>query len=148
MELVLLKDVTHVGRKGEIVRVRDGYARNFLIPRKLGISATDAGKEFIKLQQEKRSKRAAQEKKEAEAIAQKLKKEKMVLQAKVGEKEKLFGSVTAEDLSKALGEKGYSVTKKQIIVKDPIRTVGTHAVVVELYPQVKTEINIEVAPKP
>ncbi|MDD5216708.1 MAG: 50S ribosomal protein L9 [Candidatus Omnitrophica bacterium] len=147
MKMILLKDVESVGRKGQEVNVRDGYARNFLIPKGLGFPSTGASRKFIEEQKMRAEKRHAQEKAEAERKAKELEQMTLAVEAAAGDNEKLFGSVTAEDIRQALADKGYNVDKKRIQLKDPIRALGTHTVVVEVYPQVKTSVTIDVVRK-
>ena len=148
MELILLKDVEKVGRKGDVVRVRDGFGRNFLIPQSLAMPSTRANKEFVGQMKAKAQVRRAKEKVEAENRAQTLSNLKLKIEAKAGEQEKLFGSVTSKDIKEALGRSGYSFDKKQIHLKEQIKTLGAHSVIVEIYPQVKATISIEVVRKP
>jgi large subunit ribosomal protein L9 len=147
MELVLIKDVEHVGRKGDVVKVRDGFARNFLIPRQMGLPATRANRMFVEEQKVRSQKRRAKEKAEAEIKAKQMEQLILVIEAAAGDQEKLFGSVTAEDIRQVLSDQGHTVEKKRIILKEPIRTLGTHTVTVELFPQVKTNITVEVRRK-
>ncbi|HTL48182.1 MAG TPA: 50S ribosomal protein L9 [Verrucomicrobiae bacterium] len=147
MELILLQDVEKVGRKGEVVRVKEGFGRNFLLPRGYGLVANSANKKFVDDLKARAAKRREQEKDEAEGVAQKLKNVKIKLERQAGENEKLFGSVTADDIREALEERSYKFDKKQIQLKDPIRTLGAHQVTVEVYPQVKATLSIEVVAK-
>lgn len=147
MEVILTKDVQHVGRKGEVVRVRDGFARNFLIPQSVAIPATRSNQEFVTEQKARAEKRREKEKAEAEKLAEKLSSLKIKIEAQVGEEDKLFGSVTAEDIAEALAKKGHKFEKRQIHLKDSIRTVGSHTVTVDLASQVKATVTVEVARK-
>ena len=147
MELILTKDVDKVGRKGEVVRVRDGFARNFLIPRCLAIAATRANQEFVGEQKVRAEKRREKEKAEAQKAAEKLSAVKITITAAAGEKDKLFGSVTAEDISEALKQKGHTYDRKQIHLKESIRSLGSFPIAVEIYPQVKATITVEVVKK-
>lgn len=148
MELILLQDVEKVGRKGEVIRVRDGFGRNFLLPQNLALVATSENRRFVDDLKARAAKRAAQEKADAEALAKKIQGVKLTLERAAGEQDKLFGSVTAEDIREALAEKKYSFDKKQIHLKDPIRNLGTYSVTLELYPQVKAAVSVEVVAKP
>ena len=148
MELILLNDVENVGLKGDVVRVRDGFARNFLIPRKLAISCTRSNQQFVEEQKARVEKRRIQERAEAEKKSKDLEQLKVIIHAPAGEQDKLFGSVTAEDIRQALVERSYTVDKKRIHLKEPIRTLGSHTVSVELYPQVKASVTVEVVRKP
>ena len=144
MELIMLKDMEKVGRKGEVVRVRDGFARNFLLPQKAAMPLTAANESFIKEQKARFEKRHAAEKARAEETAKKLSALKLSVEAACGEQDKLFGSVTAEDISEALKKRGFLLDKKQIHLEDPIRALGDYSVTVELYSQVKAEIAVQV----
>ena len=147
MELILLEDVENVGRKGDIVRVRDGFARNFLLPRQFALSATNAGKEFVEDRKKRNAKRQEKEKVKFQELAGKISGTKVVIAAQAGEHEKLFGSVTAEDICNALNQQGYSLNRRQIHLKESLRALGNYQVSVELYPQIKTTISVEVVQK-
>lgn len=147
MDVILLKDVEKVGRKGEVVKVRDGYARNFLLPRSLALHSTYENRKFVEEHRERARKRFAKEKAAAEEKAAKMKSLKVAVQAKVGENDKLFGSVTSEDIREALAKQGHAFEKKQIHVQDAIRKTGSHTATVEIYPQVKVNITVEVTPQ-
>lgn len=147
MEVILISDVEKVGKKGDVVRVRDGFGRNFLLPRTLALPATRANREFVEEQKVRSAKRKEKEKNEAETLAAKMSKAKVSISAEAGEQEKLFGSVTAEDVAEALNRQGFSVDRKHIHLKDSIRSLGNHTVTVELYPQVKATVNVEVTRK-
>lgn len=145
---MLLKDVEKVGRRGDIVKVRDGFGRNFLIPRRLALPTTAASGRFLEEQKARSEKRKTKEKQQALSKAEKLAKMKIVLEVRAGEQDKLFGSVTAEDIREALERQGYSVDKKRIHLTEPIRALGTYPVTVELYPEVKGAVTVEVIRKP
>ena len=147
MELILLQDVEKVGRKGQVVRVRDGFARNVLIPRKFALVCTPANELFVNDQKKRAEIRLEKEKALATAKAEKLSTVKIKIEAQAGEQDKLFGSVTSEEIAEALHKKGHAIDKKQIQLKDSIRTVGSHAVTIEVYPQVKASITVEVVRK-
>jgi large subunit ribosomal protein L9 len=147
MELILTQDVDKVGRKGDVVRVRDGYGRNFLIPRSLAVPSTRANQEFVEEQKVRSEKRREKERSEAQKAAEKLGKAKVILEAASGEKDKLFGSITAEDISEALRKQGFAYDKKHVLLKEPIRSLGTYSVTVEIYPQVKATVPVEVVKK-
>lgn len=144
MELILLKDVEKVGRKGEVVRVRDGFARNFLFPQKLALAVTVENLVFVEEHKARAVKRHEKEKQAAVTLGAKLQATKVTLQVKAGEQGKLFGSVTSEDIATEISRRGFSVDKKQIGLKEPIRAVGSYPVSVELYPEVKVPVTVEV----
>ena len=147
MELILLKDVEKVGRKGELVEVQSGYARNFLLPLQLAMPAKSANKKFIEDQKTRAEKRQKQEKDTALAKSKELEQIGLTIKAAAGDQDKLFGSVTAEDLRAALFDQGFEIDKKRIHIKEPIRMLGIHAVIVELYPQVKATVKVEIIRK-
>ena len=143
MELLLLKNVTDVGKKGDVVRVRDGFARNFLMPQDLAIPATRANKQFFAEKRARSAARKVKEKEAAEKRAKEMKDLTITLEVRAGEGDKLYGSVTAEDLRVALEKQGHSFEKKQVRIKDALKTLGTHQVDLEIYPQVKTRLTVE-----
>jgi len=147
MELILLQDVQSVGSKGDVVRVSEGFARNFLLPRRFAIASTRSNRQFVEEQRARMVKKRAQQKTEAENKAQQLQQMKLTMEAAAGEQDKLFGSITAEDIRQALAERGYAVDRKRIHLQDPIRALGSHVVSVELYPQVKASVTVEVIRK-
>ena len=147
MELILLQNVEKVGRKGDVVKVHDGFARNFLLPQKLALSSTRSNRQFVEEQRARSEVRHQKEKAGAQTQAEQLSQLKLILEAQAGEKGKLYGSVTADDIQQALSQKGFSVDKKQIHLKESIRSLGEHAVQVELHPQVKATVTIEVIQK-
>jgi len=148
MELILLQDVQKVGRKGERVCVRDGFGRNFLLPRKWALVCTKANSKFVEDLAARNANRREKEKEQAGNLAERLAALKLVVEVRAGEKEKLFGSVTAEDICTALAREGHRFDKKQVHLKESIRTLGTHPVTLELYPEVKATIAVEVVRKP
>ncbi|MBI3316791.1 MAG: 50S ribosomal protein L9 [Candidatus Omnitrophica bacterium] len=147
MELILLMDVEKVGRKGEVVRVRDGFGRNFLLPRKLALASTKANQAFVQDQKTRALARRENEKLEAQATAARLSKIKIVLEARAGEQDKLFGSVTSDQIREALEHQGYRVDKKHIHLKEAIHSLGSYEVTVELYSEVKAIVALEVIRK-
>lgn len=147
MELILTENVEKVGRKGDVVRVRDGFGRNFLIPRSLAIPSTRANQEFVSEQKVRAEKRRDKERAEAQTASEKLSKVKVTIESAAGEKDKLFGSITAEDISEALRQQGHTYDKKHIQMKEAIRSLGSHPVTVEIHPQVKATIIVEVVKK-
>ena len=148
MELILIKDVEKLGRQGEVVNVRDGFGRNFLLPRALAVQATKKNRALLEGEKERARRHRGLEKEEAEKLAERLKNLTLRLEVKVGEKGKLFGSVTAQDVAEALKAKGIRVAKKQIHLPEPIRTLGAHTVTVELDPEVKPALQVEIVNQP
>ncbi len=144
MKVIFISDVETIGRQGEIKDVKDGLARNFLLPKKLAITATPGN---IKIWEQKSvaiRKKEDKVKGEAEKFASKLDGVAIKIPVKVGEEERIFGSVTSQSISDALGELGYEVSKKQIDLANPIKTLGTHDVSVKLHHDVSAVIKVEV----
>jgi len=147
MELILLQDVEDLGRKGEVVKVKAGFGRNFLLPQNFALVATQANKKFVDDLKARSEKKLALEKTEAEGLAKKVNGVKILIERAVGEQGKLFGSVTADDICEELGKQNFSFKKKQIQLKEPIRSAGVFPVNVEVFPQVKAAISVEVVAK-
>jgi large subunit ribosomal protein L9 len=147
MEVILLRDVEKVGRRGEVVQVRDGFGRNFLLPRALAVPANEKNRSVLETEKKHAVKRRALEKEEAAKLVERIKKISIRLEVKTGETGKLFGSVTAQDLAEALKAQGIAVDKKQIHLPEPIRALGIHSVTVELDPEVKIALQVEIVSK-
>ena len=142
MKVILLKDIEALGSAGEVVEVKNGYGRNFLIPRNEALVATAANMaqfEFRRKQQETLSER---DRRAAEALAKKLQAESITAQVKVGEEDRLFGSVTAQNIAELLDEKGYEIDRRAIHLEDPIRELGVYNVEVRLHPEVTTTVKL------
>jgi len=143
-EVLLLEPVPNVGGEGEKVRVKSGYARNFLIPRKLAIPATRANMRQVEVLEQRRAEREAQELGQAREVLGKLEKMSLALVVKTGEGGKMFGAVTAQDLVAKIAENGVEVDRKQINLPTPVKTIGDHTVTVKLHPEVQGELRFEV----
>ena len=148
MQVILLQDVKSLGKKGEIVKVSDGYARNFVIPKKLGVEATEKNKNELRLQKAHEDKLAAQklaEAAEAKATAEDLAGRKIVVKIKAGENGKVFGSISAKEIAAAAKEQhGLDLDKKKIQVADPIKSFGSFEIPIKLHPQVTGTLNVVV----
>ena len=145
MKIILLQDVKALGKKGEIVNVNDGYARNFILPKKLGIEATGKNLNDLKLQKANEEKIAQQILDDAKELAKKLEAGKVDLAIKIGEGGRAFGSVSSKEIAVAVNEQmGYDIDKKKIQLKDAIKTLGTHTVPVKLHPKVTAELKVVV----
>ena len=147
MKVILLQDVKGQGKKGEIVNASDGYARNFLLPKKLAVEANESNMKAWKRNKAKEEAAAAKKLADAQAKAKEIKGKTFVLKAKAGEGERLFGSVTNMDVAAALEESGITVDKRNIEMEDHIKTIGQYKVKIKLHPQVKTEIIVDVQAK-
>lgn len=142
MEVILRADVTHLGKAGEIVAVRDGYARNFLIPRGLAYQATTGNKRRVEVERVRRDERLATQRTEAEGLAEKLASLSLTFTARAGEGEKLFGSITAADIAAKLAEEGYEVDKRRVALEEPIRMIGIYKVPIRLDGGVVAEVRV------
>ena len=145
MKIILLEDVKALGKKGEIVNVNDGYARNFILPKKLGLEATGKNLNDLKLQKANEEKVAKQIFDDARELGKKLEAGKVELSIKVGEGGRAFGSVSSKEIAIAVKDQmGYDIDKKKIQLKDAIKTLGTHNVPVKLHPKVTVELKVVV----
>ena len=145
MKIILLEDVKGVGKKGQTINASDGYARNFILPKKLGVEATPANMNTLKLQQKAEEKRKAEELAQARAAAEKLENLTVNIAVKTGEGGKLFGSVTNKEIAAALEKQhGLKIDKKTIVLADQIKMVGERHVEVKLHPQVTAELKVKI----
>jgi large subunit ribosomal protein L9 len=144
MEIILRADVQHLGKIGEVVKVKDGYARNYLLPKGLAYPATDANKKRIAYEGERLAKQHAAEKTAAEAEATRLAEVQLTFTAKVGEEEKLYGSITASDIQRKLEELGIHVDKRKIDLAEPIRELGEFKVGIKIHAEVRPEVRVTV----
>lgn len=147
MEILLLEDMENLGARGEIVRVKAGYGRNYLLPRKFALAATPSNQKMIEQQRKALLKREAAEKASAASKAEALKSLELVFERKVGEHGILYGSVTALDIAEEMTKKGYEVDKRRIVLKDPIKSEGQFEVTIKLHREVTTVVNIVVNKK-
>ena len=144
MEIILREDVQHLGKVGEVVKVKDGYARNYLLPNGLAYAATEANKKKIAYEGERVAKQRAAEKTAAESEATRLADVHLTFEVKVGEEEKLYGSVTASDIQRKLEEIGIHVDKRKIDLSEPIRALGEFNVGIKIHPEVRPEVRVTV----
>ncbi|HWP38402.1 MAG TPA: 50S ribosomal protein L9 [Gemmatimonadales bacterium] len=142
MDVILREDVQHVGRAGEMVTVKDGYARNFLIPRGLAVVATEGNRRRIEAERERRAVRHASQRASAEELAQRLGDVSLTFTMKAGESDRLFGSITAADIAARLAEQGYEIDKRRIELTEPIKLVGIYKVPVRLDAGVHAEVRV------
>lgn len=148
MKVILLDKVERLGERGDIVEVKDGYARNYLIPRRLAIPYTESTKRhFEALERAKRAK-LEREKKKAEKLANRLSKVSLTIEVKTGEEDRIFGAVSSIDILNALKEKGIKdVEKGMIQLKEAIKELGTHYVTIKLHPEVEAQVKVNVVKK-
>jgi large subunit ribosomal protein L9 len=147
MEIILREDVDKVGARGSVVKVADGYARNFLLPKRLAVRATDSNKKIVEQEREAYVRREAKQQGESEDLAKLMADVTVTFRHKVGENNHLFGSVTAKDIADALEAQKFHVERRKIQLDEPIRTVGEHDVTVRLHRDVTTRIKVIVEPE-
>lgn len=145
MEVILLERIASLGQMGEVVRVRDGYARNFLLPQGKALRANEANRKKYESQRHQLEARNLERKSEAEQVATKLAGQSFVVVRQAGETGHLYGSVTSRDLAEAMETGGFSVARSQIALHQPIKTIGLHEVVIALHPEVETKVTVNVA---
>lgn len=145
MKVILLEDVKSLGKKGQIVNVNDGYARNFILPKKLGLEATNKNLNDLKLQNANKEKLAQEALEAAQELAKKIEAEKIVVPIKVGEGGRTFGSISTKEIAiEVKKQMGYDIDKKKIQLKDAIKTLGTHIVPIKLHQKVVAELKVNV----
>jgi large subunit ribosomal protein L9 len=142
MKVIFLADVKGQGKKGEVKNVSEGYARNYLFPRKLAEEATEANLQKLRAEQEAQARRAAEELRVAQELAAKLSDLKVTVRTQAGEGGRLFGAVTTKHIAEALTKLGYNIDKRKIQLDDPIKSLGGHKVQVKLHPEVTTNITV------
>ena len=147
MEVILREDVQSLGKAGQLVRVKPGYARNFLLPRGLAFEATEGNKKRIEAEARARATKASAEKAASEQLAAQLASITVTLRGKAGEEGKLFGSITSQDIAAALTEQGFTVDKRKLELEHPIKTIGFHSVTVRLQPDVHAEVKVNIVPE-
>jgi large subunit ribosomal protein L9 len=147
MKVILSKDVEKIGRATEVLKVKDGFARNFLIPRGLAFAATAANLARLKQQEERNAQQQEKIKRQAEALKEKINNFSLTLPALVHEEESLYGSISAQEISAALKEEGFEISKDCILLEEPIKSLGIYEVPLKLHPQVSDNIRIWVVKK-
>ena len=145
MKIILLQDVKALGKKGELVNVNDGYARNFILPKKLGVEANSRNMNDLKLQKAHEEKRAQEIYEEARALGAQIAASSVRVSIKTGEGGKIFGSVSSKEISPAASEQlGLDIDKKKMQLPSPLKSLGTHMVPVKLHPKVTVELKVVV----
>ncbi|MBC8529425.1 50S ribosomal protein L9 [Christensenellaceae bacterium NSJ-44] len=145
MKVILLADVKGTGKKNEVAEVSEGYARNFLFPRKLAVEATAAQLNSIRLKQDAQAHRKQQEKQDAQALAQKMEGKRVKIAARVGKDGRLFGSITAKEIAQAMQQQlGMEVDRRKVELAEPIRALGSVQVLVRYYPEITFNILVDV----
>ena len=144
MEVILQQDVKGLGKKGEVVKVAEGYARNFLFPRKLAIEATKSALRQVQEERRVQSQKAKREEIEAQELATELESKPLVLKAKTGDGGKLFGSITSTDIVDGLKQRGVKVDKRRVQLAEPIKSLGSYRVPIRLLPGIVAELTVQV----
>ena len=145
MEVILRQYVEHLGKRGDVVKVAAGYARNYLLPRKLALPATDGNKRHVERERKIMEVKEADEKAQSQAIAARIEAIDVVITRRVGETDQLYGSVTSADIAEFLKSKGFEIDRRKLILPEPIKTIGTHPVPLKLHRDVTVTIKVQVA---
>jgi large subunit ribosomal protein L9 len=144
MEVILKEDVVNLGHRGDVVKVADGYGRNFLLPRKLALQATTANKAVIEQMKAAAARRSATEKVQAEELLTKLEPVVLSFTRKSGESGQLFGSVTSADIAAELATRGFEIDRRKISLNEPIKALGNHEVAIRLHREVTAHVKVKV----
>ena len=144
MEVILKEDVPKLGHRGEVVKVAEGYGRNYLLPQKLAIEATTANRSVIEQMKQSAVRRSAKEKGEAELLVTQLNNVELVFERKVGENDHLFGSVTSAEIAHQLEQKGYTIDRRKLQLEEPLRQLGEFHVPIKLHREVTAHVKVTV----
>ena len=147
MEVIRREHVENLGRRGEIVKVAPGYARNYLLPRKLALAVTDANRRQIERERAVAEARDAEERMAAEALGQRVTQTEVEIARRVGENDALYGSVTSADIAQALLAKGFEIEKRKIQLAEPIKALGEFTVPVKVHREVVAQVKVKVVPE-
>lgn len=147
MEVILREHVDNLGRRGDVVKVAEGYARNYLLPRKLALAVTANNKRQIDREKKIADAREAEEKSQAEAVAQRIGQLEIEIARRVGENDTLYGSVTSADISHALQAKGFDVDKRKIQLAEPLKALGESTVPIKIHRDVTAQLRVKVVPE-
>jgi large subunit ribosomal protein L9 len=145
MEVILRADVATLGRRGDVVKVAEGYGRNYLLPRRLALAVTEANKAMIAKERKAHDARLAKEKAECESVAARIGSLRFVAPRKVGENDVLYGSVTSGDIAEFLKGKGVEIDKRKVLLEEPIKHLGDHEVKIKLHPEVTATLKLLVS---
>jgi large subunit ribosomal protein L9 len=144
MEIILREDVERLGSRGDVVKVAAGYARNFLLPKKMAVAATESNKKIVEQERQAHLRKETKLKSEAEDLSKLLAGVSVTISQKAGENDQLFGSVTSKDVAEALEKQNYTIDRRRILLEEPIKQLGEHKVNVRLHKDVTTEITVNV----
>ena len=144
MEVILREDIEKLGARGAVVKVAAGYARNFLLPRRLAVAATDSNRKIVEQERQAHLRKEAKQQGEAQELAKLIGHVTVSIARKAGENDQLFGSVTANDVADALAPQNYTIDRRRIQLDEPIRTLGEHKVTIRLHREVSAEVTVNV----
>lgn len=144
MEVILREDIDKLGNRGEVVKVAAGYARNFLLPKRLAVAATDSNRKIVEQERQGHLRKEAKLASEAQDLAKLITAVTISIARKAGETDQLFGSVTANDVAEALAAQNFTIDRRRIQLEEPIRTLGEHKVAIRLHREVSTEVTVHV----
>ena len=147
MEVILLKDVDSLGKEGDVLNVKDGYARNFLIPQKLAAAASPDMLNMVESKKKKKVKQEEKRKQEAQGVAKKIADSSFTIAVEAGVEDKIFGTVTAEMIKNTLRQEGVEVDKRDIVMEEPIKKLGVYQIPVKLHPDVIAELRVWIVKK-
>jgi len=147
MEVILREHVENLGRRGDVVKVAEGYARNYLLPRKLALPVTEHNKRQIERERKVAEVRDTEEKAAAEALATRLTQLEIEIPRRVGENETLYGSVTSADISQALKDKGFEIDKRKVALNEPLKALGESTIPVKIHRDVTAQVKVKVVPQ-
>jgi large subunit ribosomal protein L9 len=144
MEVILREDVEKLGTRGQLVKVAPGYARNFLLPRRLAVAATESNKKIVEQERQGHLRKEAKLASDAGELAKMMSGVSVTIKQKAGENDQLFGSVTSKDIADALEQQGYTIERRKIVLEEPIKTLGEFKVTLRLHKEVPAEITVRV----
>jgi large subunit ribosomal protein L9 len=144
MEVILREDIEKLGTRGQVVKVAPGYARNFLLPKKLAVAATEANKKIVEQERQAHLRREVKAKDEAQDLAKLLDGVTVTIAQKAGEQDQLFGSVTAQDIANGLAAQNFTIDRRRVLLDDPIKQLGDYQVPVRLHKDVSAQITVKV----
>jgi len=144
MDVILREDIDKLGARGQVVQVASGYARNFLLPKRLAVAATESNKKIVEQERQSHLRKEAKQKTEAEDLGKMMAGVTVTISQKAGENDQLFGSVTSKDVAEALEQKNFTIDRRKIQLDEPIKQLGEHKVAVRLHRDVTAEITVNV----
>jgi len=144
MEVILREDIDRLGNRGQVVKVADGYARNFLLPKRLAVAATDANRKIVEQERQAHLRKEAKEKSDAEDLSKLMAGVTVTIAQKAGENDQLFGSVTSKDVADALAQQNFTIDRRKVQLEEPIKQLGEFKVPVRLHKDVTAEITVQV----